>query len=228
MTSENPWFMPFEPSMKIENLDLTARVFRHIRDDITAGKYPQGTALQLPQLSRQLGVSQTPIREALLRLAEKEYLEKTASRSYVIRSITKQQFFRLSEVRADVETKIIGQMIDEATPFDIEAMSHIYDMQSEALLSGDYEQSLILNREFHGHYLKLSNIPQVSEFVENICVIVGPLLHGLKENRISKEKDQHFHSQILDAIRRNDRNSATKAMYDDVMVNAERICSMMH
>lgn len=214
--------------MTIENIDLTARVFRHIRDDITAGKYPQGTALQLPQLSKQLGVSQTPIREALLRLAEKEYLEKTASRSYVIRSITKQQFFRLSEVRAEVETKILGQMMDESISFDIEAMSHIYDMQSEALKTGEYEKSLILNREFHGHYLKLSNIPQVSEFVENICVIVGPLLHGLKDNRISKEKEEHFHSQILDAIRRKDRTAATKAVYNDVMVNAERICSMMY
>lgn len=214
--------------MTIENIDLTARVFRHIRDDITAGKYPQGTALQLPQLSKQLGVSQTPIREALLRLAEKDYLEKTASRSYVIRSITKQQFFRLSEVRAEVETKILGQMMDESISFDIEAMSHIYDMQSEALKTGEYEKSLILNREFHGHYLKLSNIPQVSEFVENICVIVGPLLHGLKDNRISKEKEEHFHSQILDAIRRKDRTAATKAVYNDVMVNAERICSMMY
>lgn len=113
--------------MQIERSDLTAKVFRVIRDDITAGKYEPGTPLQLPQLVKELGVSQTPIREALLRLAEKEYLEKSNSRSYVVRSLTKQQLFKISEIRADLEAKIIKDMILNKQSFQLEVMRDIYD-----------------------------------------------------------------------------------------------------
>lgn len=213
--------------MHIERSDLTAKVFRVIRDDITAGKYKPGTPLQLPQLVKELGVSQTPIREALLRLAEKEYLEKSNSRSYVVRSLTKEQLFKVSEIRADLEAKIIKDMILNKQPFQLEVMRAIYDRQAEELLAGNYEQALILNRDFHGHYLSLSNIPQAASFIENICVILGPVLHGLKYNRFIEDKDEHFHNQMLLAIEASDADRAAQAVRSDVMENAKQICRLM-
>lgn len=213
--------------MQIERSDLTAKVFRVIRDDITAGKYEPGTPLQLPQLVKELGVSQTPIREALLRLAEKEYLEKSNSRSYVVRSLTKQQLFKISEIRADLEAKIIKDMILNKQSFQLEVMRDIYDRQSDELFAGNYEQALILNRDFHGHYLGLSNIPQAASFIENICVILGPVLHGLKYNRYIEDKEEHFHNQMLLAIEAGDGDRAAQAVRNDVMENAKQICRLM-
>ncbi|NMM82204.1 hypothetical protein B2J86_14920 [Acidovorax sp. SRB_14] len=213
--------------MTIENIDLTARVFTHIRDAITAGKYEQGTPMKLPQLSKELGVSQTPIREALIRLAEKEYLEKAGSRSYVIRAVSKQQYFKLSEIRAELEASIIQQILKEELPFNLSGWQDIYDLQAEAMESGDYEQGLILNRNFHGYYLSQSNIPQVAEFVENICVIAGPILHSLKGNRFTTDKEKHFHAHMLKAFEKRDPVMAADAVRSDIMVNAERICSLM-
>lgn len=213
--------------MVIEKTDLTDRVFSYLRDAITAGKYKHGTPMRLPQLSAELGVSQTPVREALIRLAEKEYLEKTGSRSYVIRTILKLEYLKLSEIRADIESTIIQQIINEKLPFNLTMFQRIYDDQTNAMQSGDYGQGLILNREFHGFYLRHSNIPQVAEFIENICVIAGPILHSLKGNRFTTEKDKHFHAHMLKAFEQKDPEKASEAVRNDIMVNAERIFNLM-
>lgn len=211
----------------IENVDLATRAFCMIRDEITAGVHPAGTPLQLPHLSRRLGVSQTPIREALLRLAEKQYLEKNSARSYVVKQVSKRQFFKLSEIRAEIEAKTVAEMIEDGLDFALDAMAGIYDEQAQALAEGAYGRALILNRDFHGHYLRRSDTPQVAEFVEDICVIAGPILQGLKHNRLSQDKDKHFHRYLLDAIARHDVQAAVSVVRDDVMRNATRICSLM-
>lgn len=213
--------------MKIENIDLTERVFQYVRDAITAGKYEHGRAMKLPQLSQDLGVSQTPVREALIRLAEKGYLEKSGSRSYVIRTVSKEQYFELSKIRADMEASMIQRIIKNKLPIDMNTLQDIYDRQFEAMDSGNYEQGLILNRDFHGCYLSQSNIPQVVEFVESVCVIAGPILHGLKDRRFTTDKNTHFHAHILTALEKRDSKLAAEAVRSDIMKNAERICSFM-
>ncbi len=211
----------------IEYLDLTHQVFTILRNKITSGEFTHGEPLKPTHLSKKLGVSPTPIREALLRLAEKEYIEKNDSRSYVIKKVSRLQYMQLSILRAQLETQIIRKIIEEDWVGDVDALENIYNEQCKAMESGDYGKGLILNRDFHGHYLRWADIPQVAEFVENICVIAGPILSHLKGRRLTTSKDQHFHAQLLSAIKAMDVEKAVKAVENDIIANAERTCSFM-
>lgn len=68
----------------------------------------------------------------------------------------------------------------------------------------------------------------IADFVENICVIAGPILANLKDRRLTNAKDQHYHAQILNALRTRDADKAAQAVHLDIMANAERTCSFMH
>lgn len=212
----------------VEALDYTNQAFAILRNKITAGDFRPGEVLKATALAPKLGVSQTPIREALIRLAEKDYVEKNGSRSYMIKQFNKLQYLQLSEIRADLEVRIVRTLISEDRDLDLPSLAAIFEKQRIAMDTGNYGQGLILNRDFHGHYLRWSGIPQVADFVENICVIAGPILSNLREHRVTTVMDNHFHSQFLKALKDRDAERAVEIIKNDILENAARTCALMH
>lgn len=211
----------------VESFDYTNQVFTILRNKITAGEFTHGEALKPTHLAKSLGVSQTPVREALIRLAEKDYIEKNYSRNYIIKKFSKFQYMQLSEIRAELESKIVKTILCSDFSFNILTLEKIFNDQADAMNGGDYGKGLILNREFHGHYLRWAEVPQVADFVENICVITGPILSNLKDRRLTTSMDKHFHAHFISALKERNVEKATSSIRSDIMENAERTCSFM-
>ena len=74
-------------AMEYKTVSLADRVFNTIEKSILIGEYKQGEIITEKQLSQELGVSRTPIREALSRLAEEDLIE-TMPQGNIVRGIT--------------------------------------------------------------------------------------------------------------------------------------------
>ena len=83
-------------------VSIADQVFEHLERDILTGKYPQGEVLSELRLSNELGVSRTPIREAIRRLEQERILEDTGH-GLVVVGISRQDMLDIYEIRRQLE-----------------------------------------------------------------------------------------------------------------------------
>ena len=91
-------------------------VYETLENDILSGIYPRGEVLTELKLCERLGVSRTPVREALNRLKEQQLVEETSSHGVVVRGISEQDLLDIYEIRRRVEgyaTRLCAQRITE-------------------------------------------------------------------------------------------------------------------
>ena len=84
------------------NLSLAEQVFERLENEILCGKYPIGEVLTEMKLAGDLGVSRTPVREALHRL-EQEHLVETMPKGILIVGVSRQDLTDIFAVRARIE-----------------------------------------------------------------------------------------------------------------------------
>ena len=109
--------------MKVDNklLSLEERVFATLEEDILTGKYARGDSLGEKMLSEKLGVSRTPVRAALARLAEEGLIESVVNKGAVVIGITKEDIIDIYHIRMRLEglasliaaSKISGEALTE-------------------------------------------------------------------------------------------------------------------
>ena len=87
-----------------KTISLADQVFEHLETDILSGKYQKGENLTESKLSLEMGVSRTPIREALRRL-EQEHLIEEAPKGMVVVGISDKDLADIFEIRAALEGK---------------------------------------------------------------------------------------------------------------------------
>ena len=93
--------------MEHKTVSLADQVFEHLETDILSGKYQKGEVLTEMKLTAELGVSRTPVREALRRLQAEHIIEESA-KGMVVMGISKQDLEDIFEIRAHLEGMING------------------------------------------------------------------------------------------------------------------------
>ena len=88
--------------MEHKTVSLADQVFEQLETDILSGKYPKGEVLTELKLTAEMGVSRTPVREALRRLQAEHIIEESA-KGMVVMGISKQDLADIFEIRAHLE-----------------------------------------------------------------------------------------------------------------------------
>ncbi len=93
-------FEPPEADMALVGRDnLTARVYQELRQALMEGRFRPGHRFKIRQLAQSLGVSETPIREALMQLVRERVLDMQAARSIAVARLTSAQYQELRGIR---------------------------------------------------------------------------------------------------------------------------------
>src|SRR2546427_2442268 len=112
---------------RLENLTLWQRVYDHLREEILAGRLKPGAELAEVPLSEQLGVSRGPIREALGRLASEGLVTVRPRRGAVVRSLSKEEFLELYQVREALEMMAVKLAVPRLRAEDFEALQGLIE-----------------------------------------------------------------------------------------------------
>src|SRR5919206_3394464 len=106
----------------VENLTLWQRVYDHLRAEILSGRLQPGAELAEVALSEQLGVSRGPLREAIGRLAAEGLVTVSPRRGAVVRSLSKEEFLELYQVREALERMAVQLAVPRLRADDFEAL----------------------------------------------------------------------------------------------------------
>ena len=186
-----------------------------IRQAIVDGRLPPGQRLKEEELARELGISRTPVREALLILQAEGLVDAAPNRGAVVRSHAAGDLEDLYQLRALLEgyaTRRAAANITEAALESLEASCDRF----EELMDSEVQELVKENLFFHNVILEASRSRRVAELVRKVIelplVYRSYIWYSVDQRRISA----HYHRQITKALRSRDGERAELVMKEHV------------
>ena len=217
--------VPSDPSagLAAEPIErLSQRAYQAIRISLQNGELQPGQRLILRPLATKLGLSATPVREALLRLVSEQALGLDERNSVLVPMLRGEDLDELEELRTDLEGRAAGVAARRASSAQIDALAAIQDELEAAASEGDTEATLEANAQFHRAILVLSGRPTLLRVVDGVQARLGPILAMTRATR-GDMFGVHPHRPILDAMRARDADAARAAMIEDVSLSFARL-----
>src|SRR5206468_6815116 len=125
-------------------------VHEHLREEILSGRLGAGAELQEVALSTELGVSRGPIREAIGRLAAEGLVTVRPRRGAVVRSLSKDEFLELYQVREALEMMAVRLAVPKLEPDDVAQLEQLIETMSGHAERGEVAEFFAANVAFHG------------------------------------------------------------------------------
>jgi GntR family transcriptional regulator, rspAB operon transcriptional repressor len=183
---------------------LYQQVYRILRQQIIQGEFAPGEILLESRLAELLSVSRTPVREALRQLVSERLIVARGSELSVA-DPSRQEFTDLCTCRAALEKIVVERAARLASAEDIEQMEAALNDANEAIVGNEHTRVFEANTKFHDHMVRASQMPLLSDLLENLR---GPILiarrHILANSPEIEKVILQEHIGLLDAIR--DRN----------------------
>lgn len=140
---------------EFKTVSLADQVFERLENDIITGVYQRGEVLTELKLVEQLGVSRTPIREALRRL-EQERLIKDSGKGSVVLGITVEDLVDIMSIRSRIEGLAAYHATKNLTPEGAEELRQISELQDFYYEKKDVERLRQMDDRFHVAIYELS------------------------------------------------------------------------
>lgn len=138
-----------------KSTSLADQVFEKLENDIIQGAYPKGEILTELKLVEQLGVSRTPIREALRRLEQERLIADTGKGSIVL-GITEDDLLDIMNIRQRIEGLAAYYATVNMTDEGRKELAHIVDLQEFYFSKGDADRLRQVDDQFHDAICLLS------------------------------------------------------------------------
>lgn len=208
---------------RLDNLTLRERVHDHLKQEILANRYAPGSELLEVPLSRELGVSRGPIREALHRLEAEGLVEITPRRGAVVISLTKRDFLEAYQVREALEALAVRLAVPRLTEEDLAIAEGFIETMSTHAASGDMEAFFETNAAFHSAFVEASGNRKLMEFHSRLMAQMGPYRGPSARLRGNVEQSIAEHRQILAAARERDTERAVAMLVHHIEIPQETI-----
>lgn len=178
---------------------LADQVFERLENDIIQGVYPKGEILTELKLVEQLGVSRTPIREALRRLEHERLIEDAGKGSRVV-GITTDDVLDIMNIRQHLEGLAAYYATLNMTIEGIEELRHIVDLQDFYFSKWDVEHLRRADDDFHEAICRLSKRTVIKDTLLPLHRKTRRYRKIAMEDRERAAKTLREHREIYNAI----------------------------
>ncbi|WP_246764073.1 GntR family transcriptional regulator, partial [Cronobacter sakazakii] len=133
---------------KAQRLSLTMQVEVRLKNALIVGSLRPGARLVTKEIADQLGISITPVREALLRLVSSGALNATPAQAFLVPEISEARYDEVTKIRKNLEGMAAEAATKNMTPARMAHLRELCDAFREAKMSDSVEQALQANRAF--------------------------------------------------------------------------------
>ncbi len=181
-------------------------------NSILSGELNTGEVYNEMALAKDLGISRTPVREALLELSVLGFIQFIPRRGVVVNRFDRQDIDEIFELRKALETAIVETAARTDPPADLVDIEKTLSDQRAAMADNDYAAFLNADRSFHVTFSRLTHNGRMTAILENLRDMIHMMgtralqLNGRAETVVSE------HERIIDAVGRRDPEGARAAM----------------
>ncbi|MDT0442147.1 GntR family transcriptional regulator [Streptomyces johnsoniae] len=203
--------LPVRPRSLPERHSVRAQVLAALRDALASGELAPGETYSAPALAERYGVSATPVREAMQRLAGEGIVETLPNRGFRVAGHSPRDFAELAEVRASLEVPAVLRLARSLPPERWEELRPLAEATVTAATVGDRAAYAEADRGFHRELLRLTGNRHLVAVAEDLhrkaqC----PVLHRPLPGTAELLADALEHTALLDALRAGDLVTAER------------------
>ena len=207
--------MPIKPRLADPNAAAHERVYRALRQQVLHGELSPGQALTIRGIAQQFGVSMTPAREAVRRLAAEGAFTMSASGRVSTPILAPERIEELAAVRALLEPEMASRALPRAHFALIDRLAVINTVNQDAVINQDAVAYVRSNLEFHRTLYLRAQTPAMLAMIETVWLQLGPSMREMYQKVRRREMPQH-HRLILAALRAGDEPGLRLAVRTDV------------
>jgi DNA-binding GntR family transcriptional regulator len=219
MTSAPPEPRPPEPRLPVarpaEPARAHDRIARALRARIMHGEVGPGASFTLRGLARDWGVSMTPVREAVQRLAAEGALTLSLSGRISTPHLSAERIEELATLRALLEPELAARALPRAHWALIDRLEAVNDGVARVIARGDVPGYIRQNLEFHRTLYLRAQSPAMLQLTETVWLQLGPTMAALY-GRLQRTEPPRNHRLILAALRAGDEPGLRLAVRSDV------------
>lgn len=212
--------MPQTPTLPvIDTTNINEKIYNYLKEKIINCTYPPGQRIHVRDLQKLFSVSQTPLKDALFRLAGEGLVDVSSRRGTFVKEVTEQDVIDIFDTRIILEAGVAEQVAKNLTDAQIHRLENLYEVTLRRENGMDY--SVFLQRSSHFHM-------EIMRFVENkrllnIYKTLNGHMHLLRfrfSNRATKrlpDTDKE-HLKILKAFQERNPQKAKRAIKEHLLM----------
>lgn len=206
-----------------DKYSLRGRVFHRIREDILSGKYSDNEELKETTIGTELGVSRTPVREALRQLELEGLVNIIPNKGAYVTGISQKDIHDIYVIRSYLEGLAARWACENITDGQIEELEEILYLSEFHAKKQHYEQVVELDNKFHESIYRASG----SKILEHELTTFHHYVERIRKKSLGKEaramKSNEEHRAILEAIRQRDGQLAERLAHEHIIQTIENM-----
>ncbi len=205
------------------------RAYLHLHQRITSGQIAAGTAISELTLAKELGISRTPIREALTQLAAEGLVEQAPNRRAVVVKLTRQDIIDLYELREALETYAVGKAASHPLrPLDLAKLTSLNDsirsFKDDLIKTGQpsldragMARFVAYDLGFHTLLIRLAANGRILKLVNDTRLLIRIFaMRREGHDAVLLEKIYQEHAGILQAVVEQDSQRASRLISEHI------------
>lgn len=204
--------MPIPTTVARGRTLLREDAYRQLRDAIVDGTLEPGEQLRDGELAAWLGISRTPIREALLKLADAGLVHTAPGRSTVVAAIDLKAIRDAQSVVATMHRLAVEQAVATLTADDLAEMRKANARFAAALTSGNAPEALAADDAFHAVPVRAAGNAAVTAVLDQFTPVVRRL-ERLRFTSLQGRESVDLHARLVDLCERGDTAAAAEVSF---------------
>ena len=188
-------------------------VYRRVRDAIVDGTLAPGEQLRDQELAVWLGVSRTPVREALLRLQQAGLVASLPGRSTTVASLDNRAARDAQAVVAQMHRLAVHDAVGHLTADDLDRMRDANARFRAALEAGDAEAALAADDELHGIPVSAAGNAALAAVLDQFTPVLRRV-ERLRFSSLSGRGSVALHARLIDLCEAGDREAAAEVSHE--------------
>ncbi|WCM18275.1 GntR family transcriptional regulator [Paraburkholderia bryophila] len=191
---------------------LSAQIYDLLRQAILTMTLRPKEAIFDRAISETLGISRTPVREALLQLAREDLVFIAAQSGTFVAPVKREQFIESAFIRKVLETASIRRAAEIISDEELERLRDVHERHRRAIERGNSVAAILNDNEFHAIVSRAARLPKVQQLVETVRAPIDRVRHiTVRDPQVGKVTLQQ-HERVLEALSRHDPDAAERAL----------------
>ncbi|MDQ2869410.1 MAG: GntR family transcriptional regulator [Acidobacteriota bacterium] len=212
-----------QPALPIDRPNISEAVASAVRDMIVDGRLPAGERLNEVHLASRLGVSRTPLREALGRLAAEEALSSVPRVGYFVRALTSEEFRQIYPMRAILDPEALRLAGLPSAP----KLARLESLNRQLLSARDAGKVIALDDAWHLELIGDCPNAVLIGLIEQFMRRTRRYEIALMRERRNVRGATDDHDRILSALRRRDLGAAAEALRQNMQTGIEPVLAWL-
>ncbi|MBI5521728.1 MAG: GntR family transcriptional regulator [Desulfarculus sp.] len=213
--------------LSIERRPVGEQVTDHIRRLILSGELPPGSRLVGKHLAEELGISRTPVREALHRLAQENLVVRRDSGGFEVRPLSAREVEEVVGVRAALESYAMELAAQRLSPQVLQALQRNVEEYAQALKQKKVMRLVKLNTAFHETVYEAAGSRVLRGQINELAEILHRFRVALLSEPQAAARSLKDHRRLLAALEKGDARLAGRICREHVLAGGEWIVSRL-